>query len=33
MAQHTIMISDEIWLALKETAARRKITVGQIIEA
>lgn len=32
MARQTITISDEVWLALKETAAKRKKTVGQIIE-
>ena len=32
MARQTITISDEMWLALKETAIRQKKTMGQIIE-
>lgn len=32
MSRQTITISDEIWMALKETSMKRKKTIGQIVE-
>ena len=32
MSRQTISVSDEIWMALKETSMKRKKTMGQIIE-
>jgi len=32
MSRQTITISDEIWIALKETSIKRKKPIGQIIE-
>ncbi|MEC4684063.1 MAG: CopG family transcriptional regulator [Nitrospirota bacterium] len=32
MSRQTITLSDEVWLALKETSIKRKKPVGQIIE-
>ncbi len=32
MSRQTITLSDEVWIALKETSIKRKKPVGQIIE-
>ena len=32
MSRQTITLSDEVWIALKETSIKRNKTVGQIIE-
>jgi hypothetical protein len=32
MSRQTITMSDEIWIALKETSIKRKKPIGQIIE-
>ena len=32
VSRQTITISDEIWMALKETSMKRKKTIGQIVE-
>ena len=32
MSRQTITLSDEVWIALKETSIKRKKPIGQIIE-
>ena len=32
MSRQTITISDEIWMALKETSIKRKKPIGRIVE-
>jgi len=32
VSRQTVTISDEIWIALKETSIKRKKNIGQIIE-